>query len=1088
MLTEVQPKTYNMNLLPLAKVDHFRKCSDNNVIPQTGRPRISQPQRKATQDNKDLAFTRQFNEVNDVSVSHLRKRPVAKTKQVSPFSKQSNQKYKCVKDFHAQDHAIIKNMKANDYIERKFDCSGTLRSFDVKDNWAVICDDDGVKLLDLKSGKFQWTFKYKLSFGIRTQIKILGNDVIFEVLDKSKPKVQILDFHTGEIKTSEMDGFGHGEKIQNKDFEESLIIRENLPPQSLAHKHYVVNFTPKAVHVINRLEKEYKTITLNQPSLSSAALCDDRMACGFISDENGKNIPGFCVIDLKKGDIVHKVHNPLKCEKSYSIDKIALQDEKALLYYSTGTLTAFDFEKNKCQQILPKQLESKDFLVSIVSENIYIYDKQKKTNKKLVLKKGSSVSSAGIDEDCLACGMFMEQKNASGFYIIDLGKGEISHKYALSSNAAIDKVVLNKNKAYLEYSTGQQEVVTIGNPNCKPVDVTKRHLSSDNFWVYFEPETMFILDKRKETRRSTALRNQSIKNESISCVNIHNDRLAYAFVEKGENEPGFRVIDLMNGKNELYDVPHIGESRINHVVFNEKWACLEYSSGKIVAVNLSSKETFDLGENENAFDLALDGSLLISASKESIGEKSKLKFWDIESRKQINEMELPSLHAISFDSGHVYAAVGNSLVQLNYLADPSVLQKKYRQKDGVIFKQLWNEHISQRKEKFDYPNLKSHRYDQSPQNAEHIKNNMKKGNCQKIVLNSHSGDVNAFDIDVKRHLAVTCDNNQIILWNTESKKRLWAVEYQHHRKSSNKIKILGSHIFFESFDKGTQRLTLRILTLENGEEVGPDSPYYKLLLKKTMGVLGIHHPISSQFKRLNNKNFSVSIFDRMVAITDLQKNKTKEIRFDPSSISCVDINDNHLVCGLRANTDDGNFLDLYSIDLGSGKKKFHKLPEEVYTSNNKIESILLDKDWAYLGYSSGMVAVVNLDLGGHVVLGHHSSSIFDLAMEGKILVSSSRDQNASELIFWDAMTMEKIGENQLSSLHAMSFDSGHISAAVGNSLVQLNYVDPPVAEKRPKKDRNDSWAKFGTLNVQVDNLLEELASYDRSLYSKAIKI
>lgn len=116
-------------------------------------------------------------------------------------------------------------------------------------------------------------------------------------------------------------------------------------------------------------------------------------------------------------------------------------------------------------------------------------------------------------------------------------------------------------------------------------------------------------------------------------------------------------------------------SQIATVLKKEEWIYLGYTTGVVVAVNLTEKNHVVLGKHQSCvYHLAIEGLVLISGSSksESASSPAELKFWDIRSMKEIATREFSSLIKIAFIAGKILIAADYSLVQWDCLVPHKV--------------------------------------------------------------------------------------------------------------------------------------------------------------------------------------------------------------------------------------------------------------------------------------------------------------------------------------------------------------------------------------------------------------------------------
>lgn len=1007
--------------------------------------------------------------------SPVSKRPTSPINRNKHKAVEINNNYNALKtDYKAKEHEkIVQNIKENNFAKKIFkEHVGKVRCFAIQDNQAVIRDDEGVKLLDLESEVIRWTYPCRHQLGVINRVKIAGNHVFFESYDKPDYTIRELDLQTGEDINSENPG-----KIENNHSEE-LSVQNDPGSPLLANANFMVMLYPDriSIHDTKPDSNSKREIPFDQLFVSSASLEGDRLACGY--KEKGKL--HFCIVDLNSGK-VEKYLAPNPSLMPYqtdenTIDRVILKKQQVYLLYSTGKMVKVNLDGGKSavlRDVRPKKLESKIFSVVVVDPEIFVYDKKTKRNKKFSIKNQQLISSVDVDHDRLVCGL-IDNEGKPCFCVMDLKNGkeikytipniedsEQNHKYI------IDKVVLHNEKVSLTFSSGKEAQFDLNKNSCDlvndDVDIKKTSLNSDQFLVTFSPKGITVYDKQEEKIKSIPL-----ENKSITCANIYHDQLVCGIIEKKSKVTGFFTVDLKSGEIKPYRTRNFVNARIDHVVLNGDWACLGYTSGLIIAANLSTGSYKHLGMHENVSYLSIDGDILVSASKKrytSDDIQPKFIFWDLKSKEKIRETGFVGGHALAIDSGNFYAAVGNSFIQLDYLASPLISENSLKEDEISI-------------PTIDLP-AKS-------DSAEVIRKNLNKAfgelavndpnfisrhpsvvgakkpnTSHRTVLNGHSGKVNAFHINKDKSLVVACDDEKIVLWDVKSKKHRWSVDNIFGPDTTNKVDIIGNYVFFESTDSNTKKITLRIFKLNDGREVNPKSDSYKQLIEKSEKsyvLLNEEKNVGDSFyEMLSNNDFLISLSDKTITITNIVNNEQKEIHLgDDASISSAFLDNNGLVCGFKDLKN--NIFKLYAMNLKSDKAAEVPLPASLCTKDNRIESIVVHKSVVYLGLSSGEVVAFDIKDKQHKILGRHLNGVVELVLSDEILVSASKSRklenpadvgnpSLAELRFWNIETMKETNSLEFPDLQAFQYGRGSLTVATGESLEHYDHLDQHESKK-----------------------------------------
>lgn len=343
--------------------------------------------------------------------------------------------------------------------------------------------------------------------------------------------------------------------------------------------------------------------------------------------------------------------------------------------------------------------------------------------------------------------------------------------------------------------------------------------------------------------------------------------------------------------------------------------------------------------------------------------------------------------------------------------------------------------------------------------------NIDKGNYKKNIFNNHREPV--LGLDVSHYFVVTLFHDRIKLWNLEIGKCLWTLNLEPEIRGWGTIKIVEDRIVFTDsikisakigiidLAKGLQTATIYKLGIDLICVLGrsifcslTDGAIEELDLEGEF-VRKIHFEILSDQPRklLGLGNFLVRIADQTIMIYDLQEDKSTNIQLtieekETLSIDSADIEGDCLICGLSTL---GKKAVYYVIDL-ERVKVIHQYQGILTLLDTETHGIIwtvtTNKEWIYLGCSTGKVVAVNLVEKKYVVLGEHKACVCHLATEGQILISGSCStiDYPAELKFWDIQSMTKLKEMEFPSLYKISFFSGKLVAAIEGSLVQWNYL------------------------------------------------
>lgn len=199
-------------------------------------------------------------------------------------------------------------------------------------------------------------------------------------------------------------------------------------------------------------------------------------------------------------------------------------------------------------------------------------------------------------------------------------------------------------------------------------------LSSDRFLVEAANNTLIIHDIQNNTHKHVALAPSNNVNQKIHLY-IEDCRLICGFENYEKMSiPDCCIVDLEMGVvlhqyhlSEHYDAE--SENIVCNMILKGEWAYLGYSTGKIIAINLTDHTSSVLDHNQKKIPvshLAIDRQVLISNSNE-------MKFWNFKSRALIlrkKALHDPYLSQVKVASGKVFLTAGMHFAEIDFLSPP----------------------------------------------------------------------------------------------------------------------------------------------------------------------------------------------------------------------------------------------------------------------------------------------------------------------------------------------------------------------------------------------------------------------------------
>jgi hypothetical protein len=370
--------------------------------------------------------------------------------------------------------------------------------------------------------------------------------------------------------------------------------------------------------------------------------------------------------------------------------------------------------------------------------------------------------------------------------------------------------------------------------------------------------------------------------------------------------------------------------------------------------------------------------------------------------------------------------------------------------------------------------------------------NIKEGNYTKTIYNGHIKNLENFDI--QGDLAVTRSFGEMKLWDLKQAKCLRTLD----GKWNQEIKIVGKHVFCADLNKqisfeinADHPYKTRVIELESGKEIDKDTEISNLFcvvgdqifsyrdenMEKT-GPDGKTVPLFNVGRGkwlwlLGSENFLVLMNCSEMIIYDLLGKSQKKLCLT-DRISCAYIHGDFLICGFAngslgtpfATNPECCLIDLKrcsivdQYQMTSNRSFFftdeHFLPEKEYM----VKKVIMNKEWAFWGYSTGKICAINLINKKRITLGYHTNKISELALDGQILISISNKSDkhgSAEIKFWDIKSMTKIKKMKFPILIGdnISFADGNLYIAVGKSLIKFDYLVSHKGEKMAENSASE---------------------------------
>lgn len=378
--------------------------------------------------------------------------------------------------------------------------------------------------------------------------------------------------------------------------------------------------------------------------------------------------------------------------------------------------------------------------------------------------------------------------------------------------------------------------------------------------------------------------------------------------------------------------------------------------------------------------------------------------------------------------------------------------------------------------------------------------NIANGAYTKTIFDEHLDEVCAFA--VQGHLAATAsEDGSLRLWDLSAKQCRWVFCPEPRVQWQRKIHIAASKVICSSFrqilsdkERGvTEEGSIRVVDLENGKEVAcitddllnPRSVCYvgqRIFAELRDGNLQEWDLTGRKVRKIDSENlfctywtslkasedFLVKIKDATVITHDLKGGAYKKqyVRFAdpilsaiPPNMSCFAIAENQLLYGVNKCQDFYTSApDFYIFDLNNAEivGEYHakgaflhtEINYDTYdsyeTDSGAVTSIFRHRGLVYIGHSTGRVVAVDLLQNKHTVLGEHrGGGVFQLAVEGNLLVSRSGSVGPTHIKIWNIDTFTEIAEHEEKSGDGLYFKDGKLITAVKNTLVVFDYLSCP---------------------------------------------
>lgn len=408
---------------------------------------------------------------------------------------------------------------------------------------------------------------------------------------------------------------------------------------------------------------------------------------------------------------------------------------------------------------------------------------------------------------------------------------------------------------------------------------------------------------------------------------------------------------------------------------------------------------------------------------------------------------------------------------------------------------------------------------------ESLVRNIKGNKCSQKIINHKEGNLTTFLI--QDQYAATLSSKTLKLWDMATKKKLWKYTLDPHLIWKEIIKIIDGKIVCTSastiinaqnFEKtiniidlqtGRQTAAITNSKLRDGRTCIVGKSIFSVFHNAAIGEWDLegreiqihnlgkttynHTDLLVMNRSLDNSKILASDFflvhfdNSDLSIRNLQKkvNKFAEWKYDSQihSQPAKVIDGKFLIFGFdkrqRGGYDKYRISDpeccIYDLESMQITENYHKEDKEFISlgteedhqnyllENGSVQKIVVNEDWIFLGFNNGRLVAINFAEKKHKVLGKHSLAIHDLAIDGNILISGSKEfegqqQIAAEVKLWDLKSLEKIAETRLPSLAKISFMSGKVLVASGNQLCEWDFFLPPSIQKDFNYDDPGVWS------------------------------
>jgi WD40 repeat protein len=266
----------------------------------------------------------------------------------------------------------------------------------------------------------------------------------------------------------------------------------------------------------------------------------------------------------------------------------------------------------------------------------------------------------------------LEDQNENHIGIIDIQTGKIKNTIKIKNETLIlDNAIfcILENNDIEEWDFNGQLVQTIQLEKFSNED-RPTILGSEKFLVLIDAKNIIhIYDRLNKCKKKVILSDP--ETISIYCSHINGHRLICGFeVSYRSGCPDCCVIDLDKGHIiNQYKIQTVTNFDVTAITMDNERIYLGYSSGIIVAINISEKKYELVGEIFGSIcQLLENGQILLNISRIGVDDY-EIKTWDLKSLTPLLTSKNFQFRDFLFNSNNIYRVKQDTLIQMNYLLD-----------------------------------------------------------------------------------------------------------------------------------------------------------------------------------------------------------------------------------------------------------------------------------------------------------------------------------------------------------------------------------------------------------------------------------